>query len=830
VAQSPPSPPPDTGGPPDPQRPVRGAPPFPSPSESGGPPLATLEGSVERITYQNEDSGFAVLRLQPAGKAYLVTVVGRLAAAHVGEYLRLHGRWTNHPSHGRQFEAQDCAVVLPTTVEGIRKYLGSGLIRGVGPVTADRLVRHFGAQTLEVIENAPERLEEAGGIGPTRARAVRVAWQEQKAIKEVMLFLAAHDVSTTLGLGIYRQYGDESVRVIRETPYRLARDVRGIGFKTADKIAASLGIGPESLDRAMAALAHLLWQATEEGHVYLPEDVLLARAAEMLAQPADRLREALAALIAEGTVERETRLGPHPAPPVGEGDDSTLPPGEGSPAIYLRPFARAEQGLAARLRGLLSPGGDRLALWQQVDFDKAFAWLRQRDGLDLAPAQAEAVRSALTQRVTVLTGGPGTGKTTTVRAVLRLLRAKGGSYLLASPTGKAAKRLTEASGAPARTLHRLLGVGFGGRIAHDADHPLDADLIVVDEASMLDLLLANMLVKAIPPGAHLLLVGDVDQLPSVGPGNVLADLIAAAEAPGPDADGAVKRRRRREPERIRVVRLEVIFRQAAESGIIANAHRILRGERPELRQYPDFRFVSADEPDQALAAIRDLVARVLPRESRPAPDGKGRLGPFAPRDVQVLSPMRQGRLGTTNLNEVLQAALNPPAPGRAERAFGGRVFRVGDRVICIKNDYRRETFNGDGGVVQAIDPTAQTVEVLFDDGRVVAYTFADLDELLHAYALSVHRAQGSEYEAVVLALHTQHYVLLQRNLLYTAVSRARRLVVVVGSQRALALAIKNDRRAVRYSGLADRLRGLAPAEPRLTVISDLDELRAYFAS
>ena len=788
------------------------SPPSPAPDAQGPAPLATLEGSVERITFQNEDSGFAVLRLQPAGKSYLVTVVGRLAAAHVGEYLRVHGRWTTHPSHGRQFEAQDCAVVLPTTVEGIRKYLGSGLIRGVGPVTADRLVRHFGARTLEVIENEPGRLEEAGGIGPTRARAIRAAWQEQKAIKEVMLFLAAHDVSTTLGLGIYRQYGDESVQVIRETPYRLARDVRGIGFKTADKIAASLGIGPESLDRAMAALMHVLWEATEQGHVYLPEAELLARGEEMLAQPAERLREALVALIAEGAVERETRLG------------------DVESAIYLRPFARAEQGLAGRLRALLGSASDRLAAWQQVDFDKAFAWLRQTSGLDLAPAQMEAVRSALTQRVTVLTGGPGTGKTTTVRALLRLLQAKRGTYLLASPTGKAAKRLSEASGAPAKTLHRLLGVGFGGHIAHDADRPLDADLIVVDEASMLDLLLANMFIKAVPPGAHLLLVGDVDQLPSVGAGNVLADLIAAAEAPPVDGDGTTKPRGRRELPRVQVVRLEVIFRQAAESGIIANAHRILRGERPELRQYPDFRFVAAEDPDQAVATIRDLVERVLPRESRRGPGERGRLGPFAPRDVQVLSPMRQGRLGTTNLNEVLQAALNPPSPARAERQFGGRTFRVGDRVICIKNDYRRETFNGDGGVIQAIDPAAQTVEVLLDDGRAVSYTFADLDELLHAYALSVHRAQGSEYDAVVLALHTQHYVMLQRNLLYTAVSRARRLVVIVGSPRALGLAIKNDRRAVRYSGLAARLRGLAPDEPRVTLISDLDELKAYFAS
>jgi exodeoxyribonuclease V alpha subunit len=734
----------------------------PAPPAGAAPPLATLEGSVERITFQNEESGFTVVRLQPAGKSHLVTVVGKLAAVHVGEHLRLRGRWTSHPQHGRQFEVHDYRVVLPTSVEGIRKYLGSGLVRGVGPVMADRLVRHFGARTLAVIEEEPERLTEAPGIGPVRARAIQAAWQEQKAIKELMLFLAEHGVSTTLGVGIYRQYGDDAVRVVREAPYRLAREVRGIGFRTADQIARRLGFAPDAPERAMAALSHVLWEATEEGHVYLPADELLQRAEALLGLPAATLQQALDALAAEGEVEIEPRV---------------APPG-GAPAVYLRPLARAEQGLAGRLRGLLHAPTDRLALWQQVDFARAFAWLRERSGVELAPAQAEAVRAALTQRVVVLTGGPGTGKTTTVRALLTLLQAKRGTYLLASPTGKAAKRLSEATGAPAKTLHRLLGLGFDGQAAHDADHPLDADLVVVDEASMLDLLLANQLVRAVPRGAHLLLVGDADQLPSVGAGNVLADLIASQQVP--------------------VVRLEVIFRQAAQSGIVINAHRILRGEPPDLHGFPDFRFLAADEPDEALARLRTLLTETLPRQHGLDPR----------RDVQVLTPMRVGRLGSDHLNQVLQAALNPPAPGKAERAFGGRVFRVGDRVLCVRNDYRRETFNGDGGLLQRLDPVAQTLEVALDDGRVVPYDFADLDTLQHAYALSVHRAQGSEYEAVVLLLHPQHYLLLQRNLLYTAVTRARRLVILLGSRRALAIALRNTRRAERYSGLAARLRGL----------------------
>ena len=732
-----------------------------------GPPATVLEGSVERITYVNEETGYTVLKLQPSGKQHLVTVVGTLPGVNPGEGLRLTGRWTVHPTHGKQFEVHDYQVTLPATVEGLRKYLGSGLVRGVGPITAERIVDHFGLETLYVLEQQPQRLREVPGVGPMRSEAIAQAWEEQKAIKEVMLFLASHKVSTSLAVRIYKQYGDEAVRVVREDPYRLAREVFGIGFKTADRIAANLGMSKTSQERAMAGLVHVLWEATEEGHVYLPKDELFRRGETVLETTEAPLEEALTLLTAHG--------------------QTTVEDVDGVSAVYVAPLARAEDGLARRLHALQHAPRDRLALFQQVDFTRAFAWLRDRYGVDLSPEQAESVRLALTTKVAVLTGGPGTGKTTTVRAIIRLLKAKGRSYILAAPTGKAARRLAEATGEAASTVHRLLGLGFDGRAAHDQHNPLGADMVIVDETSMLDVLVANSLVKAVPPGAHLLLVGDADQLPSVGPGNVLRDVIASGRVPA--------------------VRLQTIFRQAQQSGIVVNAHRINHGEMPQWRGFPDFFFIREDDPAKAAELVRDLVAHRLPR----------RYGYHPIRDIQVLTPMHAGALGVANLNRVLQDTLNPAASGRPERPVGSRIYRQGDKVLCIRNDYSRLVFNGDGGEIERIDVETQSAHVRLDDGRVVTYQFHELDELIHAYALSVHKSQGSEFEAVVIPLHTQHYLLLRRNLLYTAITRARRLVVLVGSPRAIAIAVKNGQEQERYTGLRWRLGTLAssPSAPSL---------------
>ncbi|HEX5505551.1 MAG TPA: ATP-dependent RecD-like DNA helicase [Thermomicrobiales bacterium] len=719
----------------------------------------TLEGVVERLTYVNPDNGYTVARLQPAGQRHLVAVVGNLPAVNVGESVELTGRWERHALHGWQFLADNCRVVLPATVEGIRKYLGSGLIKGIGPKMAERIVDRFGADTLAVIDEHVERLVEVPGLGPRRTGLIREAWREQRAIKEVMVFLADHGVSTALAVRIYKQYGDAAIAVVKNDPYRLARDVFGIGFKTADKIAAQLGIPPDAPERAMGAALHLLWEAADEGHVYLPEDELARRGVEMLAVDEALVRDALDRLLGTDNIRRER---------VGERD-----------VIYLTPYYFAEGGIVNRVRALLRSPADRLAAFKAVNFTKAFAWYAQRHGIALTEGQRAAVKMALTSKVSVLTGGPGVGKTATTRAVVALLQARHGKPLLAAPTGRAAKRLAELTGAPAQTLHRLLGVRFGGEAQRNADNPLDGDLLIVDEASMLDTLLANTLLKAVPNDAHVLFVGDVDQLPSVGAGNVLRDLIASGQVP--------------------VTHLDVIFRQAQDSGIVTNAHRINKGERPVTRGLPDFFFLPEDDAQAAADVVVDLAQRRLPR----------RYGLDPGRDIQVLCPMHGGALGVAALNERLQEALNPPAPEKRERRAGARLYREGDRVMCIRNDYDRQVFNGDGGWIERIDLVEQEMLVRLDDDRRVTWSFSDLDELTVAYAVTVHKSQGSEYRAVLIPLHTSHYMMLQRNLLYTAVTRAKELVVLVGSWRALSIALKGDRVGERYTSLAERLRAAA---------------------
>ncbi|MFF7153600.1 ATP-dependent RecD-like DNA helicase [Streptomyces sp. NPDC008139] len=732
--------------------------------ESG---LAVLDGVLERITYANEDTGYTVARVDTGrGSGDLLTVVGALLGAQPGESLRMHGRWGSHPQYGKQFSVENYTTVLPATIQGIRRYLGSGLIKGIGPRIAERIVDHFGTGTLEIIEGEPKRLIEVPGLGPKRTKLIAAAWEEQKAIKEVMVFLQGVGVSTSIAVRIYKGYGDASISVVKNQPYRLAAEVWGIGFLTADRIAQAVGIPHDSPERVKAGLQYALSQATDGGNCYLPQERLIADSVKLLQVDTGLVIDCLGELAEEEGVVRESVPSP-------DGHEEQVK------AVYLVPFHRAEISLAAQLLRLLRAPEDRLPAFRDVEWDKALAWLATRTGADLAPEQQEAVRLALTEKVAVLTGGPGCGKSFTVRSVVELARAKKAKVVLAAPTGRAAKRLAELTGAEASTVHRLLELKPGGDAAYDKDRPLDADLVVVDEASMLDLLLANKLVKAVPPGAHLLFVGDVDQLPSVGAGEVLRDLLAA--------DGPVP-----------AVRLTRIFRQAQQSGVVTNAHRINSGVPPLTQGLPDF-FLFAEEDSEEVARLTvDVVARRIP----------GRFGLDPRRDVQVLAPMHRGPAGAGVLNGLLQQAVTPARPDLPERRFGGRTFRVGDKVTQIRNNYDKGVngvFNGTVGVVTGLDTVEQRLTVHTDEDEEIPYDFDELDELAHAYAVTIHRSQGSEYPAVVIPVTTSAWMMLQRNLLYTAVTRAKRLVVLVGSRRAIGQAVRTVSAGKRFTALDHRL-------------------------
>ncbi|MFI7611137.1 ATP-dependent RecD-like DNA helicase [Nonomuraea terrae] len=724
---------------------------------------SSLDAVLERITYANEETGYTIARVATdRSGSELLTVVGPLLGAQVGESLRLRGRWTSHPRYGRQFEVWSYTTVLPATVQGIRRYLGSGLIKGIGPKMAERIVDHFGTDTLDVIEQHPERLVEVPGLGPKRTKMIAAAWEEQKIIKEVMIFLQGVGVSTSIAVRIFKQYGEESVSVVRSRPYQLADDVWGIGFKTADTIAQAVGIPHDSPERVKAGLRYTLSQAADDGHCYLPAPNLVADAVKILDVPADLVAACLEELVEAEGVVRE---------PVPAGDNVV-------PAVYLPPFHRAEVSLASGLLSLLRAGHDRLKAFADVDWERAERWLHGQTGADLAAEQRQAVRLALTEKVAVLTGGPGCGKSFTVRSIVLLARARRAKVILAAPTGRAAKRLAELTGHEATTVHRLLQLRPGGEATFDRDNPLDADLVVVDEASMLDLLLANKLVKAVAPGAHLLFVGDVDQLPSVGAGEVLKDLLAADDVPR--------------------VRLTQVFRQAAESGVVVNAHRVNTGRHPVLEGMKDFFLFPCEEPEEIAALTVDVVARRIPRRFRLDPR----------RDVQVLAPMHRGAAGAGALNAALQEALTPAREGMPERRYGGRVFRVGDKVTQLRNNYDKGAngvFNGTVGIVTDLRPDEHKLTVLTDEDESVEYAFDELDELAHAYAVSIHRSQGSEYPAVVIPLATSAWMMLQRNLLYTAITRAKKLVVIVGSRRALAQAVRTRGAGRRHTGLTHRL-------------------------
>lgn len=770
----------------------------------------TLQGTIERITYHNEENGYTVAQLMPDSQGYTVPVIGNMLGINVGESVLLTGAWTAHPQYGRQFKIDQVRTVLPATIAGLEKYLGSGLIKGIGPVTAHRIVRKFGLDTLRVIEEEPARLHEVLGVGRKRVDIITRAWSEQQQIKEVMLFLQSHNVSTGLAVKIYKQYGDDSIEIVKTDPYRLAQDVYGIGFVTADKIARELGIAADAPERVAAGVAYVLGQAADEGNIYLPAGELTARSAELLnVQPAQA---------AEGirTLKEAERVWV-------EGGDAT----EGSTAVkdpssklaedrpvYLIPFYYGEIGVTHRLRRLIEAPNDLLGTFQAFNWPAAFAALAHRPAASapqvaLTPQQMQAVQAALTSRVTVITGGPGTGKTTCVRSIIRIAEAAGARVVLASPTGRAAKRLAETTGRTAKTIHRLLEFkpAEGFSFQRNEENPLEADLVIVDEASMLDLLLTNHLLKAIPPGAHLVLVGDVDQLPSVGAGDVLHDIIEAIEQGSGVRDQGSRGKGQSGsslptadschliPDSCAIVRLNTIFRQPEGSYIITNAHRINRGEIPVLdnRNATDFFLFREEDPARAADLVVELVAERIPHKFDLKPD-----------DIQVLSPMHRGEVGVAALNTRLQATLNPPKPDRPERQVGGRTYRTGDRVMQIRNNYDKEVFNGDMGRITGISLEDQAITVKMDD-RTVTYDFLEADELIHAYAISVHKAQGSEFPAVVIPLLTTHYMMLQRNLLYTAVTRAQRLVVLVGSPRAIGIAVRNNQAKERYSGLAERL-------------------------
>ncbi|MER5356511.1 ATP-dependent RecD-like DNA helicase [Kitasatospora sp. NPDC002551] len=727
--------------------------------------MAQVEGVLERITYANEETGYTVARVDTGrGGNDLLTVVGALLGAQPGESLRLHGRWGSHPQYGRQFVVENYTTVLPATVQGIQRYLGSGLIKGIGPRFAERIVERFGVDTLEVIENEPGRLIEVPGLGPKRTKKIAAAWEEQKAIKEVMVFLQGVGVSTSLAVRIYKQYGDGSIGVVKNEPYRLASDVWGIGFLTADRIAQAVGIPHDSPERVKAGLQYALSQSSDQGHCYLPEERLIADGVKLLQVDVGLVIDCLAELVAVEGVVREQ------VPGVG---------GEPITAVYLVPFHRAEISLANQLLRLLRADTDRMPWFGDVDWPAALAWLARRTGAELAPEQEQSVRLALTEKVAVLTGGPGCGKSFTVKSIVTLALAKRAKVVLAAPTGRAAKRLSELTGVEASTVHRLLELRPGGDAAYDRDRPLDADLVVVDEASMLDLILANKLVKAVAPGAHLLFVGDVDQLPSVGAGEVLRDLLAEG---GP----------------IPSVRLTRIFRQAQQSGVVTNAHRINEGLPPLTEGLPDFFLFAEDDAERAAGLTVDVVARRIPQK----------FGYDARRDVQVLAPMHRGPAGAGNLNTLLQAAVTPAREGLAERRFGGRTFRVGDKVTQVRNNYdkgRNGIFNGTVGVVTSLSVDDQRLTVLTDEDEEVPYDFDELDELAHAYAVTIHRSQGSEYPVVVIPVTMSAWTMLQRNLLYTAVTRARKLVVLVGSRKAIGQAVRSVSAGRRHAALDHRL-------------------------
>ncbi|HHW99546.1 MAG TPA: ATP-dependent RecD-like DNA helicase [Firmicutes bacterium] len=723
--------------------------------------MEQLVGSVERITFRNEENFYSVVRLRCQGQRDLVTAVGTFPQLTIGETLQMQGEWILHPEYGRQFKVDSYLAKAPATLTGLEKYLGSGLVKGVGPVTAKRIVEHFGLETLQVLEQSPERLVEVPKLGSAKAAAIAEAFAEQGEIRDMMIFLQGYGVSPGLASRIYRHYGSGARQVIEENPYRLADEVFGIGFKTADKLAQALGLTTESQERLIAGIKYTLGQLADAGHTSYPLEEFLQEAATTLEVEVERLPAACAVLQQQKEI--------------------FLVDVEGQTVIYLAPFFYAERGVAQRLSQLAQQPRQ---LELDLGLEQELAMLEQEQRLRLAPEQRQALQTALEHGVTVITGGPGTGKTTIVRSLLQLMGDRQRRVLLAAPTGRAAKRMTETTGTEAKTIHRLLEYTFvegqGMAFGRNEDNPLEADVVILDEASMVDILLMYHFLKAVPLGCQLVLVGDIDQLPSVGPGNVLRDIIASQAIP--------------------TVRLQTIFRQAGQSMIVVNAHRVNAGEFPYLNvKGKDFFFIEESEPLKILEKVVGLCRQRLPSA----------YGYHPLEDIQVLTPMRRTPIGVDNLNIELQRSLNPASQQKTEIRQGFQHFRLGDKVMQIRNNYKKQVFNGDIGRIQAIDLEERELAVVYPEGRferLVVYDFTELDELTLAYAISVHKSQGSEYPVIVLPISTQHYIMLQRNLLYTAITRARRQVVLVGTKKAIALAVKNNQVEERHTLLEWRLR------------------------
>jgi exodeoxyribonuclease V alpha subunit len=711
-------------------------------------PENSIEGVVERITFQNPDTGFTVARFSPTKGRGLITVTGNMFSVHPGEYLALKGGWENHPRHGRQFKVESYRPHIPSTVEGIERFLASGYVHGIGTIYAKRLVKHFGAELFDVIENNPKRLREVDGMGKVRCTAIIDGYKRHREIREIIIFLQSHNIPTSLAHKVYREYGDASLSVLREDPYRLADDIFGVGFQTADNIARKLGLPDDSPKRVRAAVKYSLRRAADDGHTFLPADEALRAVCELTGTDEPAGFAAIDYLMKEGDITKE--------------DDQRL---------FLKPFHIGETYVAKRFaemaRGQVRDyNADRL--------ERVISEIENRENLHLNTEQRKAITACFTRQLVVITGGPGTGKSTALRVLCRLFERLQKAVVLASPTGRAAKRLSEACSRDAYTIHRLLEYKpRAGGFLRNEKRPLTGDVFVIDEASMLDNMLCYHFLRALPKGSRLVLVGDVDQLPSVGAGNILKDVINSGV--------------------VHTVRLKEIFRQAEHSAIIVNAHRINNGRMPifegeAIRK--DFRFIRSEEPAEIAQHIIGIASKKLRRKFDPV------------RDIQVLCPMHNGEAGVRNLNQELQYALNPPRDGE-ELIVGGRLFRPGDRVMQIRNNYDKDVFNGDIGYIDSIHLGEGELIAQFD--KKVHYKLSELDELQHAYAITVHKSQGSEYPVVLLPLTTQHFVMLQRNLLYTAVTRAKTLCILVGSPRALGIALRNDRLAHRYTYLKERL-------------------------